>query len=257
MKVTAISDDCKYKECDGSGFYMMQKGRFEEIAVMCKCFEDKKLMRKIQSAGIASDFANATVKEFDPNMYNEQENIDKAKYAKKIAIRFVERFHDMVEIGKGLYFYSSVKGSGKTRLATSIVNALITKYQVRPLYISSANLLNEIKKTFDPNPENTTYEIVENFKQAEVLVLDDLGVEKTTDWSEEILTQILEDRMNYKRLTIITSNFPIDQLSRKYKMGRIESRIEKMTFPVIMPEESIRKILAKKENDLIAEMFFE
>ncbi|WP_353050087.1 hypothetical protein [Bacillus sp. ISL-41] len=139
----------------------------------------------------------------------------------------------------------------------SITNALIQKYNIQPLYISSVNLLSEIKKTFHPTAKTTTYDLLASFKEAEVLVLDDFGVEKATEWSEEILIEILEERMNYKRLTIITSNIPTAQLSTKYPAGRIESRIEKMTFPVSMPEESVRRLLSKKENDQIAEMFFE
>ncbi len=62
--------------------------------------------------------------------------------------------------------------------------------------------------------------------------------------------------MSYKRPTIITSNMPIQSLQKKYPAGRIKSRIEKMTFQVVMPEESVRAILANLENDEIAKMFF-
>ncbi|WP_336824562.1 hypothetical protein [Sporosarcina sp. USHLN248] len=96
---------------------------------------------------------------------------------------------------------------------------------------------------------------MESFKQAPVLVMDDLGVEKTTGWSEEILTQILDERMSYKRPTIITSNMSIRLLQKKYPAGRIKSRIEKMTYPVVMPEASVREIISKKENEKIAMMF--
>lgn len=90
-----------------------------------------------------------------------------------------------------------------------------------------------------------------------LLVIDDLGVEKVSDWSEEMFTQILDERMSNYRPTIITSNFSISQLSKKYKMGRVNNRIEKMAFPIAMPEESVRSKLAKKENDEIAKLFFE
>ncbi|WP_185907910.1 ATP-binding protein [Psychrobacillus soli] len=251
-----ISDKCPYHECDGSGLIVVVKEDLSTVGVICPCLEQKQLMRKIQSARIPDDYANVTVKEFDPAVYKDEINVDKAKYAKKVAIRFVEKYYDLREMGKGLYFYSHIKGSGKTHLAISITNALIQKYNVQPLYISSVNLLSEIKNTFNQHSKTTSYDLLIAFKEADVLVIDDLGVEKSTEWSEEILTEILEERMNYNRLTIITSNIPVEQLSTKYPAGRIESRIENMTFPISMPEESVRRLLSKKENDRIAEMFF-
>ena len=50
--------------------------------------------------------------------------------AKIIAKRYVEQFEEIQETGKGLYFYSSVKGSGKTRLAVSIANDLIRQKMI-------------------------------------------------------------------------------------------------------------------------------
>lgn len=155
-------------------------------------------------------------------------------------------------MGKGLYLFSEVKGSGKTRLAVSILNALIKKYDIRGLYISSTDLLHEIKKTFDDS-NHSAYEIIQQFTEAQLLVIDDFRVEKTTDWSEEMFTKILDDRMNYKRPTIITSNIEVNQLSKKYRAGRIESRIEKMTLPVPLPDENVRSYLAQQENERIAE----
>lgn len=246
-----------YHECDGSGVIMIRDANFDEFMMHCRCRDQEILMRKIRTAKIPTEYVNATVKEFDPNIYAGAINIEKAKYAKQVAIRFVEKYDKIKEMGKGLYLYSHTKGAGKTHLAISIANALIQKYRVQPLYISSVNLLNEIKKTFQSDNNNTTYDLLQTFKEAEVLIIDDLGVEKATDWSEEIITQIFEERMNYKRITIITSNIAINQLSKKYPTGRIESRIEKTTFPINMPEESVRTILSKQENDLMAKMFFE
>ena len=252
-----ISDKCHFKECDGSGLIAIYDDELGEMMAFCRCREHRELMNKIKSARIPLEYEQATVKAFDPNLYTDPIDIEKAKYAKQVTIRFVEKYYAMKEMGKGLYLYSQTKGVGKTHLAISVANALIQKYQVQPLYISSVNLLNEIKKTFQQSDNNTTYDLLQTFKEAEVLIIDDFGVEKATDWSEEIITQILEERMNYKRITIITSNIAINQLNKKYPTGRIESRIEKTTFPINLPEESVRKKLSKQENDLIAKLFFE
>src|SRR5690606_120021 len=117
--------------------------------------------------------------------------------------RYVEQYLEMEEMGKGLYFYSNTKGSGKILLSIAITNELIIKYKIKPVYISVVNMLNEMKHSFSSKDSNRTfYSLMESFKHAPLLVMDDLGVEKTTDWSEEVLTQIIDERMSYKRPTI-------------------------------------------------------
>lgn len=239
---------------DGSMFIVKEKA---ELLRECKCNFERRQKNKIKSAKVPLEYVDATVGSFDIELYTQQNNIDKVMIAKRIAVRYVEKYEKMQQMGKGLYLYSETKGSGKTRLAISILNALIRKYKVNGLYISSVNLLNEIKQTFQDVRSMDTSRLVQTFKEVPLLVIDDLGVEKVSDWSEEMFTQILDERMSNFRPTIITSNFSISQLSNKYKMGRVSNRIEKMVFPIAMPEESVRSKLAKKENDEIAKIFFE
>lgn len=246
-----------YRECDGSGLIHVIDENGYEYMMMCKCREYKELLRKIKTARIPDEYLNKKIQDFDTKIYQINDNGRVAQYAKKIATRYVKQYPELEDMGKGLYFYSNVKGSGKTLLSIAITNELIIKYQIKPMYISVVNMLNEMKHSFSiKDPNRNFYNLMESFKQAPVLLMDDLGVEKTTDWSEEVLTQILDERMSYKRPTIITSNMPIQSLQKKYPAGRIKSRIEKMTFQVVMPEESVRAILSNQENEKIAKMFF-
>ncbi|MEI3599087.1 MULTISPECIES: ATP-binding protein [unclassified Oceanobacillus] len=255
-RLTKATDDCMYRECDGSGLIHVIKENGYEYMMMCKCREYKELLRKIKTARIPDEYLNKRIQDFDTKIYQINDNGRVAQYAKKIATRYVEQYPELEDMGKGLYFYSNVKGSGKTLLSIAITNELIIKYQIKPMYISVVNMLNEMKHSFSiKDPNRNFYNLMESFKQAPVLLMDDLGVEKTTDWSEEVLTQILDERMSYKRPTIITSNMPIQSLQKKYPAGRIKSRIEKMTFQVVMPEESVREIISKQENDELAKMF--
>jgi DNA replication protein DnaC len=244
-----------YKECDGSGFIHVIKEDGSDALVICKCREYKQQLKKVKTARIPDDYMDKRIKDFDTNLYQRKDSMKVAEYAKKHATNYIDLYLEMEDRGKGLYFYSNTKGSGKTLLSIAIINELIMKYQIEPIYISVVNMLNELKYAISKNDsKGSYYSLLESFKQAPVLVMDDLAVEKTTDWSEEILTQILDDRMSYKRPTIITSNIQIDSLQKKYPAGRIKSRIEKMTFPVVMPEESIRTIISEQENEEILKM---
>lgn len=201
---------------------LVKKGN-QEVGRDCRCRVAIRHQLKIQSAKIPKEYKDASVKSFDTDIYTTQENVQTAIYAKSVAVKYVELFQDLREKGKGVYLYSRTKGSGKTRLATSITNALIKKYDCDALYISSVNLLNEVRKTFQEQSENGTYELVNKFKEVPLLIIDDLGVEKATVWSEELLTQILDERLSNKRPTILTSNYSIQELSKKYTAGRVGS----------------------------------
>ena len=64
-------------------------------------------------------------------------------------------------------------------------------------------------------------------KQSTVLVLDDLGTEKITEWAREKLLQLINYRMNYQLATIITSNLSMSDISER--LGeRIHSRLKAM-----------------------------
>ncbi|MFJ7971726.1 ATP-binding protein [Psychrobacillus sp. NPDC096389] len=254
--LTKASDKCMFKICDGTGLIHVEKQPVDVMEI-CKCREYKQQVRKIKSAGIPVDYLDKKMNDFKIEMYKNTESISLASFAKQAVTGYLDRYREFEKMGKGFYFYSQTKGSGKSLLSIIISNELIMKYDLNALYISVVDMLTEMKaKISQKNPEVGVYELIETVKKADLLVLDDLGLEKATEWSEEVLTQILDERMNYRRPTIITSNISMMALERKYPAGRIKSRIEKMTFPIRMPEESIREILSKQENDKMAEMLF-
>lgn len=227
-RLTKATDDCIYKECDGSGLIHVIKEDGSEVMMMCICREYKELLYKIKTARIPDEYLDKRINDFDTKIYQVKKSVEVAQYAKRIATRYVEQYLEMEDMGKGLYFYSNTKGSGKTLLSIAIINELIIKYKINPMYISVVNMLNEMKHSFSNKDSNGNfYNLMETFKQVPLLLMDDLGVEKPTDWSEEVLTQILDERMSYKRPTIITSNMPIQSLQKKYPAGRIKAVLKR------------------------------
>ena len=246
--MTLASDKCIYKECDGTGYIHVIKSNMESVLRICHCQKEREVTIKLQSANIPLDFLEASVGNFDLDVYIDKSNKLKAEFVKHVANKFIENYEECKLRGKGLYLSSHMTGSGKSRLAVSIANDLIKRSNINVLYTSSINIFTEIKKTFGSNSEYKEHEVIKAYTTAELLVLDDLGVEKASEWSESIFTQILEERMNNRKLTIFTSNIHIEDLSKRYPNGRVQSRIQKMTFPLAMPEESVRSQLSKKDN---------
>ncbi|TCT23365.1 DNA replication protein DnaC [Melghiribacillus thermohalophilus] len=223
---------------------------------ICKCREDKSLDAKLQFARIPQEYRQSRINNFEINLYRTDEGKERAAIAKRVAANFVANYPAMKEQGKGLYFYSYQKGSGKTRLSCSIANALVKKYKADVRFIRFVDLLNELKNSFSGNGDVNASELIEAVKNIEVLVIDDLGVEKVSEWVEEVVTSILDHRLNQNLVTIITSNSTIEELDKRYQQGRVRSRVEKMTFPVWMPEESIRSLIAQQENEEIQDILF-
>ncbi|TWT00129.1 ATP-binding protein [Planomicrobium sp. CPCC 101079] len=252
---TKPSKKCAYNRCDGSGFILFLDENKNSAMRECNCFKQKEVIIKLKSAKVPEKFLNCTVADFSLDLYEEEER-EVAKSAKHIASKFVQNYEMCKERGKGLYFYSQITGSGKSRLAISIGNDLVKRLNISFLYIPSSNAIDELKETFGDKSEHTMLQVLDVYKKVELLIIDDLGVENNSDWSEGIFTQILEERMNSRKLTIITSNIKIEELSHIYKRGRIKSRIDYMTFPIDMPEEDIReKESIQKNKDIFNDLF--
>lgn len=156
--------------------------------------------------------------------------------------------NEIRETGKGLYFYSQTKGSGKTRLAVSIANDLIQKKIIAAKFATTIQILDQIKATWggEWKNEETEQKLIQEIVSVPVLVIDDIGVEAVKPWINERFYNILNGRMIEKRVTIFTSNCRMEELNFD---DRIINRIIKMALPVQFPDESIRTAIARKEND--------
>lgn len=259
-RLTSISDACPLNLCDGTGFLIFRKyednKRKGDFARGCQCQSLRKEKSLILQSNVPVDFQNVKVSFYDPALFSSEKDKQIAVNAKHIAIEYVKEFKSKELQGKGLYLYSKTKGCGKTHLSASIMNALIKKYKVSALYMTSVELLNRVKETFNSNEKGSAEQIKSELKKMEFVVLDDFAAEKSSEWTEEFFTDILNHRMIHNKMTIFTSNIPIEQLDHHYKNGRISSRVAKMAIQVEMPAEDIRKKQAATENKKVLEHFF-
>lgn len=250
-KIINSTISCPYGKCDGNGLVIEKNIDTLEIRThFCKCRNEKIQANRLMFANIPEEFKGLTINSFDCNIYEIQNSRDIALAAKTIAKNYVAEYENYKEKGKGLYFYSKTKGSGKTRLAISIGNALIKVKKQSVKFLTTLDLLNEIKNTYNKDSKYTESQLIESINNVNVLILDDFGVERPTDWVSEILFNILDNRMKSLKVTIFTSNDIVENLKHN---DRIKSRISKMAIPIIMPEESIREKIAKIENTELLE----
>lgn len=154
------------------------------------------------------------------------------------------RNHDKISTdfeGCGLYFYSKTKGSGKTFLST-ILGAELNRLGHNIRWYSMPFLLQEIKDGFDREAGFSSSDVINRAKNAEMLMLDDVGVERQTSWVNETIFGILDHRLTLQKPTFFTSNLEPDELAYD---ERIKDRIKRMTEIIPMPEDCVRKRLSR------------
>lgn len=125
---------------------------------------------------------------------------------------------------KGLYVWGEA-GVGKTVLACSIAKAFIKAGWVVK-YISSPKFIMQLQDSYKDIAEST-YNKLEDVSTIPLLVIDDIGAEKLTDFVKQAFYFIINEREQWERPTIITSNYSLDDLDT-YIDSRISSRISGM-----------------------------
>lgn len=147
------------------------------------------------------------------------------------------------ETKRGLYIYGAV-GTGKTYIAYAIAKHAQEKGVFIPVW-NMTELLREIRQDFDrPNGEKKQLD-QEIMDWNKILIFDDIGSEKTTQWVEETFYLIINHRYNNMSPTIFTSNLPLSQLSEKIG-DRTTSRIAEMCDVFELSGDDKRVINQKK-----------
>lgn len=109
----------------------------------------------------------------------------------------------------GLLLIGSI-GVGKTHLAVGIIRELIVSKGIPCLFYDYRELLKEIQNSYNDSVKATELDVLRPVFETEVLVLDELGAVKPTEWVWDTVSLILNARYNDNRTTIITTNYPDD-----------------------------------------------
>lgn len=151
----------------------------------------------------------------------EVESYQKLKQIKDDIYNFVKK-------GNHVYIYSTTCGNGKTTWASKLVLAYLDKVwsygavKTRALFVHTPMLLNQLKSQF--LNEVSIEEYINAVKEADLVIFDDLGITKLTDYDLGNLLEIIDYRINTGKSNIYTGNLDEDGLIRIYG-GRLASRI--------------------------------
>jgi DNA replication protein DnaC len=184
---------CPFDLCDGSGFVVDEQ---TNTASDCRCRPQRIALAKARglSALIPRRYRDVA---FDRPPVTE---IDREIV--RATRRFVEDIDARLAAGRGLWFMGPV-GTGKTTLAMLVSKAALSAGRTVAIY-SLPRLLNEIRDTH--RAERSHVELLDRLTQVDLLHIDDVGAERTTDWVLEELYSIINARYEDERSLVITTN---------------------------------------------------
>jgi len=182
--------------CDGTGWKAIEVDGVRRVT-RCDCWLEKVGDTLLADARIPLPYQHCSLDTFIT--YPNERLLNAVARAKRFADQF-----PVVE--KGLFLVGP-PGIGKTHLAVAVLKQVIRDVGARGIFYDTRDLLKVIRSTYDPTNRTSEQDILRPVTTAELLVLDDLGAEKTSDWVEETLNLIVNTRYNERRATIFTSNF--------------------------------------------------
>ncbi len=215
-----VTDQCR---CGGEFPYTFYR---DMIPALCPCAPYRKKFNRVlltfQNAGIPKKYQFKFLQDFKYDHHSTLENIYKVVYT------HVQDYKPG-KPGKGLFLWGNT-GNGKTLLSCIILNELMFSHGIKCRYMNlSFQFYNKLRDTYSEESRDygRTYQFLQEFIDQEVLLIDDLGVQRNTEWEQEMLYNLIDRRYQEERATFITTNQEIDTI-RKLFEGRIYSRIIEM-----------------------------
>jgi DNA replication protein DnaC len=235
--------------CQGTGWKVFSVDRQVPTVTRCDCRVAARASRLLAQAEIPRQYEHCTLADFDVAFRSATESLKRALITAK---RFVEQYPLEKE---GMLLWGDC-GTGKTHLAIAILKELVQQKGTRCLFRGYSALLKQLQATYnrqviadeDTGVVLTEYSILRDITDVDVLVLDDLGAEKSSEWTLSMLYHVINERYNQGRTTIITTNLPWDDLQPA-------ATPERMTpAQRAMKNETLRDRISERTYSRITEM---
>jgi DNA replication protein DnaC len=212
-----MSAACPYDVCDGSGFRLDEA---TDTAYPCRCRPLRQSRAKARSLSAVIprryqgvSFERPPVSDMDPSVV-------------RAVRRYTERIAENLDAGRGLWFIGDV-GTGKTTLAMLISRTALEAGRTVAIY-SMPRLIALLRHSYDEGSRYTDLELIDRLTSVDLLHLDDLGAERTSEWVLEQIYSIVNARYEAERSVLVTSNQSDRERLRQQLTDRTVSRLTEM-----------------------------
>lgn len=239
--IDAADSMIRCKECQKTGTeavncyittISVENGRIYQNNGLCKKAQAylaaRNLEHMLSGTGIGKRFKKRRFETFEVTNRN------------KAAYEMCKHFCDTFKADSTGILLTGGYGTGKTHLAAAIINEMI-KQNIVGAFVVVADLMRLIRRSFDEKENVDLQKVFDTVKKSELLVLDDLGAEKSSDWVREQLFILINARYENMLPTVITTNKKLEELAENNVLGqRIASRIAEMTDGVMINVDDYR-----------------
>lgn len=240
--VSADDDELANEECPkcfGTGMEIVQgKGRR-----ICSCRKLRSHHGQFDSVRLPKRYDGFHFGNYKPQ--NQSQTI-----ALKSSMAFAMEYP---AVDRGLLLMGSV-GVGKTHLAVSILKGL-TERGFSCLFYEFGSLLKEIQDSYNVNTRSSELAVLAPVLNADVLVLDELGASKPTDWVRDTMAHVINTRYNEKKFTVFTTNYLDDRPNDREetledRIGvRVRSRLYEMCRTIALEGKDFRRTFDRSASD--------
>jgi DNA replication protein DnaC len=219
--------------CSGTGWeFVVDKG-----VRPCRCRSEERRAKLLADACIPKLYSESSLQTYQPSKGN-QSQLRAFNYAHTLV-------RDYPIVDRGILFMGSV-GVGKTHLSVGILRGLIEK-GISARFYEYRSLLKEIQNSYNPNTNTTEMDVLTPLFEYEVIVLDELGAAKPSEWVQDTISLIINARYNEKKLTILTTNYLDERVVASDETladrigARLRSRLYQMCKTVLVEGEDYRR----------------
>ncbi len=212
-------------DCRGTGWSLVERGGTEVVDSCPRCVAEDRVDQLLRRARIPARYISKDFRAYDPD----------PKYPSQLealtsSIQFVE---DFPEVRRGLLF-SGPCGVGKTHLAVAVLKSLVLEKHVSVRFVDETELLRRLQYSYGPDSPETEREVLRPLHSVELLVWDDLGAGRPTDWVAETIRTILNHRYTRGKQIVLTTNLPLKPAGSGYpeNLGREQNLAERIGAPL-------------------------
>ena len=191
-----------------------EKEEEEKFKQQAREREQRRWMAKVNSAAIPERFKDRTLDSYVAQTSGQQKALAFAK-------EYAENFDQVIKTGRSAIFVGK-PGTGKTHLAIGIALSIMQQ-QRSPVFVTVQRLIRRVKDSWRTK-EETESEVIDAFASPDLLILDEVGVQFGSEFEKQLLFDVLNERYEKLKPSILLSNIPSEQLS-DYLGERVTDRL--------------------------------